>query len=57
MAKFLTGVLKLSARTNLMAVVLFTMRLAEDLVVNIISSRAKKLYLKSNLRLLMLKIS
>ena len=42
--KFLTGVRKIVVGSNLTAVLLFNTRAAEDLVVNITSSKAKKSY-------------
>ena len=45
----LTGVRKIIVGSNLVAVLLVTMRIAENVVVDIKSSKAKKLYSYSNL--------
>ena len=44
LTKFVTAVCKIVVGSNLVAALLFTTRIAEDFVVNITSSKAKKSY-------------
>ena len=48
MAKFLTGVRKIVVGSNLLVFLLFIIRIAEDVVIDIMSLNTKKLYLLSN---------
>ena len=48
MVKFLTGVRKIVVGSNLLVFLLFIIRIAEDVVIDIMSSNTKKLYLLSN---------
>ena len=44
MAKVLTGVRKIIVESNLLAILLFTTRIAQDLTVNIMTSKSTKSY-------------